>query len=83
MLPGSSFIAVLGVRGIELELSSRLPTETTCQFTLLALPLNSNCYDPIIGSATPIMVSRVTKALRSSLDQPSVPAGRVGSTRYR
>src|SRR5918994_2003288 len=35
------------------------------------------------GSPTPIMESRVTRAASSSSDNPSVPSGRSGSTKYR
>jgi hypothetical protein len=37
--------------------------------------------DPACGTAVPIMQSRVTSALRASSVRPSVPAGRIGTTR--
>jgi len=36
---------------------------------------------PAVGSAVPIMQSRVTAAASASSLQPSVPSGRIGSTR--
>ena len=36
---------------------------------------------PACGTAVPIMQSRVTSALRASSVRPSVPAGRIGTTR--
>jgi hypothetical protein len=63
---------------------SSLPgPDVCCGYTLHCLPcLRAASCSGVRGRLTPIMQSRVTSSARASSLQPSVPAGRMGRTRY-